>query len=89
MARTTTRRPARTFRVTRIESTNLTTGETFAVPGMIVTVAELRAMAACAPHTVNVWCEVCGESAADCPDMRGLADYPAGWSAFDTAEEES
>lgn len=83
MARTATARPARTFRVTRIECANLRTGETFAIPGMIVTVAELRAMAACAPHTVNVWCEVCGESVADCPDTRGLTAYPVGWSTWD------
>lgn len=82
MARTATRRPVHTFRVTRVERVNTRTGETVAIPGMIVTVAELRAMVACAPHTVNVWCEVCGESAADCPNMRTLADYPAEWSTW-------
>lgn len=87
MARTSTvRRPAATFTVTRVEVANSHTGETFEIPGMVVTVAEIRAMAQCAPHTANVRCDVCGESVADCPATRDLVtDWPAGWSWHDQA----
>lgn len=85
MARTSTAtRPARTYRVTREELVNSVTRETITIPGMVVTAAEVRAMAQCAPHTVNVTCDVCTESVADCPQTRDLvAQWPAGWSWHD------
>ena len=71
------RRPV--FAVTRVEIANAHTGETFSIPGMRVTVAQIRAMIAC-PGTANVLCDACGESIADCPDLRDRVAVPAAWS---------
>jgi hypothetical protein len=78
----------RTFRVTRVELVNERTEETVAIPGMVVTLAELRAMVACAPYTVQVWCEVCGESVADCPDTRNVVSCPDSWSFHHDAPDQ-
>lgn len=81
-------RSARTFRVTRVEVANVRTGELFSVPGMIVTLPELRAMVASAPGTAQVWCEVCGESVADCPDTRNLVTCPESWTYHHDAPDQ-
>lgn len=75
-------RSAREFTVTRVMVANTVTGATFAVPGMRVTLAELRSMVADRElsGTVQVYCDACGESVVDCPDtMNSVPEVPA-WS---------
>lgn len=86
MPRSTTRRPVRQFTVTRVEVSNTRTGETFAIPGMVVTAAEIQAMIECRPYTAQVWCETCAESVADCPEIRKLVEAPAEWSTMGMAD---
>jgi hypothetical protein len=70
------------FQVTRVLTANVKTGETFSVPGMLVTWTELRDMVRYAPQsgTVQIYCDTCGESVADCPDVRNSLSCPASWS---------
>jgi hypothetical protein len=79
MARTA--RSARTYRVTRVEVANVRTRETFTIPGMLLTAREIQAAIDCGPDaTADVRCDECGESVADCPELRGKVHAPASWS---------
>ncbi len=71
------------FSVTAVEIANTVTGETFQVPGMRVTLAQLRVMVANgrAGYTANVLCDDCGDSVADCPKTAHRIDAPLSWSA--------
>lgn len=71
----------RTFTVNHVLATNVAKTEAVAVPGMVLTVPELRTIVA-DPYTVQVWCCECGESIADCHAVRGLVTAPAEWSTM-------
>lgn len=70
------------FTVTRVEVANSATGETFSVPGMVLTLAQLRAVVECGHkgYTAQCFCDECGESVADCPKTAALVSAPAHWS---------
>lgn len=78
--RSTTRRPARRFDVVRMEIMNARTGETVAVPQFDYTAANIQA-AIDTGATADIRCVACGESVADCPDIRPLLrSVPESWS---------
>jgi hypothetical protein len=81
---------ARTFKVTQVLATNVAGTERVSVPGMVVTVAELRAMVADAglARTQMVWCDECCESIADCPVARQYVQAPAEWALANSEREE-
>lgn len=79
----------KTFQVTRVLGTRTDGSEWVAVPGLVLTLAELQACVNDAGRgkTHQVWCEICGESVADCPQARELLHgVPAEWSTYAMAE---
>lgn len=72
----------RTFTVTQVLATNVAGTERAIVHGMVVTVPELRTMVADAglSRTQMVWCDMCGETIADCPIGRQYVQAPAEWA---------
>lgn len=86
----TTTRPAVQYRVRRVLSTNIVTGEVCSVPDLRFTLADVQA---CVTHreisgTVQLYCQTCGESVADCIELAPqLRDVPADWSWQYHAEE--
>jgi hypothetical protein len=72
---------ARTFTVNHVMATNVAKTEACVIPGMVLTVPELRTIVA-DPYTVQVWCCECGESVADCPIARKHVQAPAEWSTM-------
>lgn len=73
---------ARTYPVTRVMRSNRHhDGDPIVVPGLRCTLPEIQACVNDAPLTIQVWCETCGESVADCPVLRGkLHNLPERWS---------
>jgi hypothetical protein len=74
------------YRITRVHVANQQTGETFAVPNLLLAVADMQGIV---DHlswngvreTADLICEACGESVADCPELRGqLVNVPESWS---------
>jgi len=71
------------YRVTRILTANVATGETCAVPNMVMTVPEIQGTVDNRElsGTLDVRCDACGESVADCPELKGqLTGVPWAWS---------
>lgn len=71
------------YRITRVLTVNELTGATQGIPGMLFTVKDLQDMVA---HrelsgTVDLICEQCGDSVADCIDLAPLlTGVPPEWS---------
>lgn len=90
--RTATRNAAGTeCRITRVLTVNTVSGETANIPGMLLTAADLQGMVL---HrdlsgTVNLICETCGDSVADCVELAPqLSGVPAEWSWTNGLEDE-
>jgi hypothetical protein len=73
------------YQVTRKLSTRVDHSEWANVPNLRLSVPEIQACVddACenGGYTMAVWCELCGENVADCPELRGkLKRVPRAWS---------
>lgn len=82
-ARTATRKPAKEYPIRRVLTANVVTGEVFSVPGLRFTLADIQTGVTDREitGTVQMYCETCGESVADCielaPQLHGV---PEQWS---------
>jgi hypothetical protein len=75
--------PAVEYPVTRVLITNVRTGATCRIPGLRFTLADLQACVTGRERsgTANVICATCGESVADCIELRDkLRGVPHSWS---------
>lgn len=87
--RTRTCKPAAEYGIRRVLTANVVTGETFSVPGLRHTLADIQAMVDDreVTGTVQLYCETCHESVADCPELAPkLHNVPAEWSWEHDAE---
>ena len=79
------------YRITRVLTANERTGETVRIPGMLFTVKDVQDMIV---HrdlsgTVDLICEQCGESVADCIELaHQLTGAPAEWSWTSKVEQD-
>jgi hypothetical protein len=77
------RKPAQQYPIRRVLTANVVTGEVFSVPGLLFTLGDVQECVDGreASGTVQLYCETCLESVADCielaPKLRGV---PAQWS---------
>lgn len=75
--------PAIEYRITRVLTVNTRNGETCRVPELLFTVRDLQAMVdnRVLSGTVDLICETCRESVADCIELAPLLhDVPFEWS---------
>lgn len=83
--------PATEYRITRVLTVNTRNGETCRVPELLFTVRDLQAMVDNRElsGTVDLICERCGDSVADCIELASqLTGVPFEWSWQSKVEQD-